>query len=506
MTRLPRNPSELLLVFASMAWTSIAPSAGAFPVVQQPSPVVEFYDQASQRYFLTINATEVADLDAGKAGRWVRTGVTFDQYSYPAPGMACSGTCAPVHRFFAPGPKTHFFTLDSAEAESLKRADSVWNYEGIAFQASAPFANGCGSAVPVRRMYRNPDHRFVIDDAGRAALVAEGWMDEGIAMCTSRASTGPLRGFSVESAVYFGNVRTNSGCEDESTNLGPCMALGNLAPPATWVTTSATFRPVFGDKTGLDAWMAHVASPYQYTTTYIVAPMPDAEAAKLAFVQQEDKTYGIHVDTTQRGPAAYTNASPLYQFRTSVGAASGDPRVFPFKRGAFYVDQELSMSFVANVKTLNLRSATSVAYGHPSIEFIDKISGHHLHFSVLTYNSSAAWGDFVAPDAATGWVIVGTTFRDSSPYMRNAGSSTFFTPSGFVAENPWGRGGTFGFRMNRDEFARALASARAKDPALSAEPDDYFLDNYRFKNEVYGDGEIGMNITGLHLEIVARGS
>ena len=60
--------------------------------------------------------------------------------------------------------------------------------------------------------------------------------------------------------------------------------------------------------------------------------------------------------------------------------------------------------------------------------------------------------------------------------------------------------------MNREEFSRVVQAARSVDPALSAEPDDYLLDNFHFNNEVYGDGEIGMNIAGFRLEIVPRGS
>ena len=47
-------------------------------------------------------------------------------------------------------------------------------------------------------------------------------------------------------------------------------------------------------------------------------------------------------------------------------------------------------------------------------------------------------------------------------------------------------------------------AARTVDGALSANPADYLLDNYHFNNEVYGDGEIGMNLGGFRLEIVRR--
>jgi len=253
------------------------------------------------------------------------------------------------------------------------------------------------------------------------------------------------------------------------------------------------FSPAYGAKTGLTG------------ETFIASSVPVAVAQTTVFVQQWSNAYGVHVDTIQRGTAVYTSVNPLYQFKTAVDANGADARVFPFRQGAFYKDAELSVKFQAFVKTVNLRNSVSAAYGHPTLEFIDQRSGRHVYFTVLTYGTVAA-GDYLAPDVATGKVIVGTTFRSSSPYIRNFGTWTFPTPSGFVAENVWGRGGPFEFRMNRDEFTRVLQSARSVDASLSANPDDYLLDNFHFNNEVYGDGEIGMNIAGFRMEIVARGS
>src|SRR6185436_15758711 len=105
----------------------IALAARAFPIFQAPVPVVEFYNQGTGHYFATVTAAEIADIEAGKAGHgWVRTGSSFDEYSVPVYGV-CNG-CVPVSRFYAPGPNSHFFTLDPVEAESLKKPGTGWNF------------------------------------------------------------------------------------------------------------------------------------------------------------------------------------------------------------------------------------------------------------------------------------------------------------------------------------------------------------------------------------------
>jgi hypothetical protein len=101
-------------------------------------------------------------------------------------------------------------------------------------------------------------------------------------------------------------------------------------------------------------------------------------------------------------------------------------------------------------------------------------------------------------------VIVGTTFRANSPYMRNFGLETFSTPSGFDPVNFWGRGGPYEYRMDRAEFQRIITAARSVDAVLSADVRDYMIDNYHFTNEVVGNGELGMNIADLQLRLIRR--
>ena len=62
---------------------------------------------------------------------------------------------------------THFFTLDPGECGAVRRAGACR-----------------AKTTTVHRLYNNRDnHRFVVRTALRDQMVAEGWTDEGIAMC-----------------------------------------------------------------------------------------------------------------------------------------------------------------------------------------------------------------------------------------------------------------------------------------------------------------------------------
>jgi hypothetical protein len=78
------------------------------------------------------------------------------------------------------------------------------------------------------------------------------------------------------------------------------------------------------------------------------------------------------------------------------------------------------------------------------------------------------------------------------------------TPSGFVSPHPWGWGGYFEYRMNREEFKRVIGSWRTLVPELSTDPADYFFDNFHFNNEVGGDVEIGIWLRDFQLSLIRR--
>jgi len=492
-----------IFVAASSAYLCIAAAAAeAFPVAASPIPVVEYYNVDLHHYFLTAHPDEMAAIEAGSAGPgWTRTGWSFS--AYPAGSTFCFGDCGlPVSRFYSAFSNSHFYTADAAEAAGIQHPGSEWMLERQEFQVPVPDAQGSCQAgqVPVYRLYNNrfafhdSNHRFVTDAGERAKMVAQGWVDEGARFCAFAAGEVPIESFRIATFAPT-RVMPSAQCEDESINRGPCIAINNLPTPSALFPTLAGAEPAgFGDRTGQ-------ANAYRL---FVVPPASTDASPALAFVQEAGDTIGIHVATTGRGASPYSSVNPLYQFHTSVDPGAFDDRFFPWAPRESEV--QLVLAFTLNVKTIDTMGTGSAAYGHPTIEFIDKRSGHHVYFTVMTYGTPPAVpaGDYLAPDVATGKVIVGTTFRAGTPFGRSLGLSTLETPSGFVPPNPWGWGGAFEFRVDRGEFQKVLDAARSVDPALSAAPADYMVDNFHFNNEVFGDGDIGVNLAGYTLELRRR--
>ena len=494
------------LLAASTAWLcTLAPSsASAFPVQSFPIPVVEYYNVDLHHYFLTAHPDEMDAIAAGSAGPgWTRTGWSFDAYLPGSTFCSFGSDCGvPVKRFYSAYSNSHFFTADAAEAAAIERPGSEWMLEDEEFQVPVPDSQGhCAAGqVPVYRLYNDrfafhdSNHRFVTDAGERAKMVAQGWIDEGARFCALGAAQVAIASYQITAATPT-RVMPSAQCEDETVNRGPCIAINNLPVPSTLYPTSAAGTPeAFTDITGQPS-----------SRRLFVVPPATVDQSRLAFVQDAGTTIGLHVDTDGRGASPYSSVNPLYQFHTTVDPGKFDDRFFPWAPRES--DVELQLQFTLNVKSIDARSTGSAAYGHPTIEFIDQRSGHHLYFTVMTYGTPPAVpaGDYLAPDIGTGKVIVGTTFRPSTPFGRSFGLPTLALPSsGFVSPNAWGWGGYFEFRVNRDEFQNVLNAARSVDAALSASPADYLVDNFHFNNEVYGDGEIGINLAGYKLQLLRR--
>jgi YVTN family beta-propeller protein len=155
-------------------------------------------------FFYTSDPAEQASIDAGNAGRFLRTGGWFKP-----------GGTKQLCRFYGsvvPGPNSHFFTIDDSECAALKAAQVVptptaiqqWNYEGLAFSETPPLRDGSSGALscpagtsPVYRYYNNAfhagvknpwdsNHRYGTDKTALDAYAAaNGWSAEGIVFCAS---------------------------------------------------------------------------------------------------------------------------------------------------------------------------------------------------------------------------------------------------------------------------------------------------------------------------------
>lgn len=166
------------------------------------SPVIEFYNEGLDHYFMSAGPGEVAAVDGDAAHAWKRTGQRWNAYlrASDAPPNA-----NPVCRFYGIGPQSHFYTGNPDECAYLKSLEQAqraaaasvnqpftgWQYEGIAFYAIVPDkATGqCpGGTSPVYRAYnRNAgtgsNHRFTTDSWLDAAMLLT-WGDEGVAFCS----------------------------------------------------------------------------------------------------------------------------------------------------------------------------------------------------------------------------------------------------------------------------------------------------------------------------------
>ena len=502
----PRLPAgSFRSIVALAACLAAALPARAFPLATPLVQVVEYYNTFTGHYFMTGSDAERANIAAGSAGPgWAPTGWAF--WAIPTPALgACPGDCGqPVFRFYSAFSNSHFFTADPAEAGALEHdPNSEWKLEPDRFAIPVPGADGACAAgqVPVYRLYNNrfafhdSNHRFVTDAGERAKMAARGWADEGVRFCSFGAAQVPIKSYAIVN-IPPAKILPSAVCEDESVSRGACMAVNNLPAPATPfpVMPQPGMPADFFDRTGLDSSHDYVTSSAFGTPSVL---------ARDAFVQIDGTTLGVHVDTHSRGASMYSSVNPLYQFHSTATPGTFDDRFFPWT--GYESDTELKVSFTLNVKTLDVAGAGSAAYGHPTLEFIDQRSGHHLYFTVLTYDGRPITDtDYLAPDVGTGKVIVGTTFRASSPYIRSLGLPSLRTPSGFVSANSWGLGGYFEFRMDRDEFQRVVDAARTVDAALSSAPADYLVDNFHFNNEVYGDGYIGLNLDSYKLELLRR--
>jgi len=148
--------------------------------------VAEYYNAALGHFFITAALDEMAMLDAGVVvPGWQRTGFEFK--GRPAGSQFGLAAC----RFFGTpplGPNSHFYTIDADECAKVK-ANPLWTYEGLAFNAQPPAADDCFSdRIPVLRLYNNgmggqANHRFTTSRSESRAMRNAGWIVEGTVFC-----------------------------------------------------------------------------------------------------------------------------------------------------------------------------------------------------------------------------------------------------------------------------------------------------------------------------------
>ncbi|CAH1905802.1 conserved hypothetical protein [Candidatus Nitrotoga sp. HW29] len=372
--------------------------------------VYEYLNEKTGHYVLLSDSNEIAGVDAGAAGAgWRRTGYIFEAYH--------DSSRADVCRFYASGPNSHFFTADAAECNTLRNSNSGWIFEKIDFTVGVPRNGSCEPGQsPIYRLYNNrwmfndSNHRFTSDAVIRDQMLVKGWVDEGIAFCANYSALVPASSFLVETE----KVQAKTVCENESVNLGPCVALYQLPEmpnviqpflPPWYVDQNPVYDFGTDQITGfldLMRWSGNLHSS-QLTANFETH----------SFVKTGYDTFGIYVNSYERGTFAYTSINPLYQFTTTPPLPGAqDLRVFPWHDER---PHDVVVSFKLEVRTIRRANPESHAYGHPTLQFIDAKSHRHFYFTLQTYGTVAP-GDSLTLDASTGRPIVSTVFRSNPAF------------------------------------------------------------------------------------------
>ena len=171
-----------------LAVCQAACDSGQEPAIVQ---VIEVHNANLNHYFLTANALEAEQIDAGPAGQgWTRTNRSF-KASQGTQGTPASMGLANVCRFYGTpgrGPNSHFYTAFAGECTGVQ-LDPGWQLEDP--EAFAILLPGAATPCerPVYRAYNNraafndSNHRYMTDRADYDAMVADGWTGEGQVFC-----------------------------------------------------------------------------------------------------------------------------------------------------------------------------------------------------------------------------------------------------------------------------------------------------------------------------------
>jgi hypothetical protein len=174
------------VAFLAAALALLPLGARAFCYSYPPQPIYEFVNDFTGRYVLLWDTAEIATIDAGSAQtRWHRTGKVFGGVSI---FYACGFSGQRMCRFYAPSINAHFLTARPNECDVLRSNPRLgWIFERNDVYVFVPDARGnCFDGQPVFRLYNGRDisHRHTADPSTRASLLAQGWIDEGIAFCS----------------------------------------------------------------------------------------------------------------------------------------------------------------------------------------------------------------------------------------------------------------------------------------------------------------------------------
>lgn len=155
------------------------------------SPIVEFFHEGLQHYFITSDIHEIEVLDNGTLLGWKRTGAISMGYTTVVQNPSLASTCR-YYGLPSAGLNTHFYSDSALECAYVATTwPDKWVQETPrAFDVIrlSPETGRCPSDTVVATRFFNgkPDvnHRYVVTAAAELEMTSKGWIREGGVWCT----------------------------------------------------------------------------------------------------------------------------------------------------------------------------------------------------------------------------------------------------------------------------------------------------------------------------------
>jgi len=321
-----------LVSFASLFSTSAIAQSSSLP---PPVSVIEFYSPSLNHYFMSADPGEIAGLDNGVIGGWVRTGYQFVAWN----AVPLNAALNPVCRFYGlpqAGLNSHFYSASPTECASIQ-ANMSWSWQlesSDVFQVKMPdLTTGIcpAGSVPIYRLFNNrPDanHRYTPDLTLRNAMVSTGYVSEGY---------GPLGvGFCAASAT----IPTTPWNATSTANF----AVTQIAPDSfdfTSVTTTSAGVTIvsyawnFGD--GSVTSGASVSHQYTVSGTFpVVLTVHDSKGGTATATRNVTATVAPATPVPQGPPGSWTKYATSYAAGTEAEYQNWYNLTFDTKRNVFY--------------------------------------------------------------------------------------------------------------------------------------------------------------------------
>ncbi|HLX23375.1 MAG TPA: hypothetical protein VKR38_08540, partial [Usitatibacter sp.] len=358
----------------------------AFPPLNNSDVLVEeWVNDITGHYFLAADSNDANALESGAAGPgWHRTPNSFHAYT------TASQLGTPIYRFYGAGPNSHFYTGEAGELAAVRDPNSGWFDEGVKFGAELPVSGACpeGAPVAIHRLYNNREafndaaHRYVFDAAVLAQMVAAGWSDEGVHLCSSSASSLPDKAYTFQ--AQGAGIKPLSDCKDASLTQASCIAMDH-APSALMTRLDRCANPSDNCAVLNPYWTSDfntlTGTPDGIGETLFTTQAPYNSALILGhtYISESGEYLGAHV-TWRDAQASVAAIEARYQMPVDPPAAGADDsRLFPWRNAPG--------GYIALTFALQPKTVVGTGSGAAFVEFRDSTSGDSILMSMLAYGT-----------------------------------------------------------------------------------------------------------------------